>query len=124
MIRIGLDLVASGDEASLPMPPGRREGFGGQRVRLSIIDNGPGISPEVRSRLFEPYFTSKVKGSGLGLAIVKKIVEENLGRVAVLNRSDVSPGGGSGAMAVVEFAKLEDATENDGLMPLKLSAHG
>jgi PAS domain S-box-containing protein len=124
MIRIGLDLVASGDEASLPMPPGRREGFGGHRVRLSIIDNGPGISPEVRSRLFEPYFTSKVKGSGLGLAIVKKIVEENLGRVAVLNRSDVSPGGGSGAMAVVEFAKLEDATENDGLMPLKLSAHG
>jgi nitrogen fixation/metabolism regulation signal transduction histidine kinase len=50
----------------------------GQRfTRLSVLDNGPGLIAEIKSRLFEPYFTSKPKGSGLGLAIVKKIVEEN-----------------------------------------------
>lgn len=84
----------------------------GQWARLSVTDSGPGISADTRSRLFEPYFTSKAKGSGLGLAIVKKIVEENHGRVSLMNRSELWPSGGAGAVACVEFAKLQNAADN------------
>ena len=83
-----------------------------ERVRLMVLDNGPGLLPETRGRLFEPYFTSKAKGSGLGLAIVKKIVEENHGRVSLVNRQEIDPGQIVGAAAVVEFAKLDQATHN------------
>lgn len=85
---------------------------GAQRIRFAVLDSGPGIAPEARARLFEPYFTSKAKGSGLGLAIVKKIVEENLGRVNLTNRVDLWPSHPSGAVATVEFAKLENASDN------------
>jgi nitrogen fixation/metabolism regulation signal transduction histidine kinase len=55
-------------------------------VRLSIIDNGPGFSPKILARAFEPYVTSKARGTGLGLAMVKKIIEEHGGRIDIQNR--------------------------------------
>jgi signal transduction histidine kinase len=44
------------------------------KVRLCVADDGPGMSAEVRSRIFEPYFTTKRSGSGLGLGLVKQAV--------------------------------------------------
>ena len=55
-------------------------------VRLSVADNGPGFSPRILSRAFEPYVTSKIKGTGLGLAVVKKIVDEHGARIELKNR--------------------------------------
>lgn len=46
---------------------------------LSVADNGSGISPEIREKLFEPYFTTKSKGTGIGLFISRRIIEENMG---------------------------------------------
>jgi nitrogen fixation/metabolism regulation signal transduction histidine kinase len=55
-------------------------------VRLSVADNGPGFSPRILSRAFEPYVTSKAKGTGLGLAVVKKIIDEHGARIELKNR--------------------------------------
>lgn len=50
-------------------------------VRIAVRDNGPGIAPELRDRIFEPFVSDKEKGAGLGLAIVKDIAEACHGRV-------------------------------------------
>ena len=55
---------------------------------LIVEDNGPGIPPDMLTRLFEPYVTTKPKGTGLGLAIVKKIAEENRADIRLENYFD------------------------------------
>ena len=57
----------------------------GQRARLTIKDNGPGFPPQILSRAFEPYVTTKARGTGLGLAIVKKIVDDHGGEIRLAN---------------------------------------
>ncbi len=52
-------------------------------ARLEIADNGPGMAPEVKARLFEPYFSTKPEGTGLGLAIVSSIVADHSGFIRV-----------------------------------------
>ena len=52
-------------------------------ARIIVADNGPGISPEDRERLFLPYFSTKVSGMGLGLPIVHEIVTEHGGTIRV-----------------------------------------
>jgi two-component system nitrogen regulation sensor histidine kinase NtrY len=60
-------------------------------VRVHIADNGPGLSEEERSRLFEPYFSRKKGGTGLGMTIVRSIVTDHRGYVRAQNRE----GGGT-----------------------------
>jgi two-component system nitrogen regulation sensor histidine kinase NtrY len=52
-------------------------------VTLEVADNGPGIDPRMRARIFEPYFSTKRGGTGLGLAIVSSIVTDHHGFVRV-----------------------------------------
>ncbi len=59
----------------------------GTRVRLTVKDNGPGFPPQILSRAFEPYVTTKSKGTGLGLAIVKKIVDDHGGEIRLANNN-------------------------------------
>jgi two-component system nitrogen regulation sensor histidine kinase NtrY len=55
----------------------------GRRVRITVSDRGPGIEPDARARLFQPYYSTKVSGMGLGLAIVQEIVQEHGGTLRV-----------------------------------------
>lgn len=50
---------------------------------LTIADNGPGIAPEIREQLFEPFVTTKARGAGLGLAIAQAIVDAHGGSIAI-----------------------------------------
>jgi two-component system nitrogen regulation sensor histidine kinase NtrY len=54
-----------------------------QTVRLEVADDGMGVRPEDRRRIFEPYFSTKTHGTGLGLAIVSRIVADHRGYVRV-----------------------------------------
>ena len=54
-------------------------------IRFSVSDNGKGFSEQVKTRVFEPYVTTKSRGTGLGLPIVKKIVEEHSGAIQIEN---------------------------------------
>jgi len=53
------------------------------KVCLEVADNGRGLPPEVRARIFEPYFSTKRDGTGLGLSIVSAIVEDHRGYIRV-----------------------------------------
>jgi signal transduction histidine kinase/DNA-binding response OmpR family regulator len=50
-------------------------------VLIEVADDGPGVLPEVRDRLFEPFVTTKTQGTGLGLAISQQIIEEHRGAI-------------------------------------------
>jgi nitrogen fixation/metabolism regulation signal transduction histidine kinase len=63
----------------------------GDYFAIDIDDDGPGIPPEMRHTVFDPYVTTKTDGTGLGLAIVKKIVIEHGGNIV----ADESPLGGA-----------------------------
>src|SRR5262249_6627173 len=52
-------------------------------VRLRLSDDGPGIDPELKQRIFEPFVSGRPGGSGLGLAIVQRAVEAHRGLVMV-----------------------------------------
>ncbi len=54
---------------------------------FEVSDNGPGIKPGERSRIFDPYFTTKQKGTGLGLAIVSSIVSEHQGNIRLYDNN-------------------------------------
>ena len=75
----------------------------GDRVRLRLRDNGPGIAPEHLSRIFDPFFTTKPvgKGTGLGLSISYGIVEQHGGRLTAGNHAL------GGAEFVLELPRAE-----------------
>ena len=56
-------------------------------VRVVVADNGPGIPPSERDKLFMPYYSTKKRGSGLGLAIVRRIVAEHGGSIDVTDNT-------------------------------------
>jgi signal transduction histidine kinase len=74
----------------------------GDRARLVVSDNGPGVPDDIKKKIFDPFFTTKLEGgTGLGLAITRQIVEDAGGAIAV----EDTPGGG--ATFVVELPIVE-----------------
>jgi signal transduction histidine kinase len=91
LVNNALDASLAGKRVQLKAMPGRRG-----RVQLQVIDEGSGISPEHRTQIFNPYFTTKqhgraIRGFGLGLTIVQKIAALHGGSVTV----ESAPGQGA-----------------------------
>lgn len=80
-----------------------------QRMELHVQDDGPGISPEVRAHLFEPFYTTSSKGTGLGLYLARELCLNNEARLDYEYRFDSrdSPDGGrrSSGRFVITFAQ-------------------
>jgi two-component system sensor kinase FixL len=64
---------------------------GGAHCRIAFADQGPGIPPEIRDRVFTPFFTTKSRGTGLGLPTCRRLVEAHGGTIEV----DCPPDGGT-----------------------------
>lgn len=56
------------------------------KVKISFVDNGPGIPPTVKALLFDPFFTTKDEGTGLGLSVSRKIIENHNGKMEVKSK--------------------------------------
>jgi PAS domain S-box-containing protein len=63
----------------------------GGSCRIAVADTGPGIPPEIRDRIFKPFFTTKARGTGLGLPTAKRLVDIHHGRISV----ECPPAGGT-----------------------------
>jgi len=82
----------------------------GENIVIDVVDNGIGLPKENRSRLLEPYVTTREKGTGLGLAIVGRIVEEHGGIIELRDAAEKIPGQ-RGAWVRVQFAAAGKAEE-------------
>ncbi len=75
-------LRATANGRGVEVAVGRR----GARTSIRVLDNGPGVSPEILPRIFDPYFSTHDSGTGLGLAIARRIAEEHGGGIQARNR--------------------------------------
>jgi signal transduction histidine kinase len=88
-----------------------REGQNVDGVEVRICDTGPGIAPELREQIFNPFVTTKKSGVGLGLSIVSKIVDGHHGSIRVEGASDPSGDGGNrGACFVIFLPAASEAS--------------
>ena len=76
---------------------------------LYVADWGPGIAPEVRERLFEPYVTTRTRGSGLGLAVCRRIVAEHRGQLGLVPGTTLVDRPPASTVFRVLFPALADA---------------
>lgn len=73
-------------------------------IRVSVADTGPGVPEEVRSRIFQPFFSTKPQGTGFGLSVALRTVEEHGGKLELA----ADPGAESGAVFVVELPLVSE----------------
>ena len=85
----------------------RGEGAGSQRI--TVFDNGPGITAAAAKKLFRPFFTTKSKGTGLGLAVVQKIIVQHGGQVEARNRPE---GGAAFIVTLPVCQRTREAVES------------
>ncbi len=88
LVRNAIEAMANSDRRALTIATSLDSAG---MVEVSVSDTGPGLSPAIRARLFEPFVTSKPSGLGIGLSICRVIVEAHGGRL----QADDVPGGGT-----------------------------
>ncbi len=105
------NIIKNATEAISAVPPaeiGRGRihvstGRDGDDIVIDVVDNGVGLPKENRTRLLEPYVTTREKGTGLGLAIVGKILEDHGGQIELHDAAEKTPGA-RGAWVRLRFA--------------------
>jgi two-component system nitrogen regulation sensor histidine kinase NtrY len=106
------NIIKNATEAIEQVPPeelgkGRIDVIAGREdddIVIDVIDNGIGLPKVARSRLLEPYVTTREKGTGLGLAIVGRVLEDHGGRIELKDASDFRSGQ-RGAWMRLRFAR-------------------
>jgi signal transduction histidine kinase len=82
-----LNILNNAAEAMKQMEAGKEivvtSSVEGERVILTISDSGPGIAPDVKDKIFDPYFTTKSDGTGIGLSLSHRIVTDHGGLLTV-----------------------------------------
>jgi two-component system nitrogen regulation sensor histidine kinase NtrY len=114
------NIIKNATEAIEAVPPaeldkGRIEVIAGRDnddIVIDVIDNGIGLPKVARSRLLEPYVTTREKGTGLGLAIVGRVLLDHGGRIELNDASDIRPGA-RGAWMRLRFAISGQAPSAD-----------
>jgi two-component system nitrogen regulation sensor histidine kinase NtrY len=96
---------------------------GSGRIVIDVVDNGIGLPAENRSRLLEPYMTTREKGTGLGLAIVRKILEDHGGGIELLDAPKTNPEDTGTLVRLTLAAHAEIEPETD-LQNQTVTAHG
>lgn len=74
-------------------------------LELHVQDDGPGITPEVRAHLFEPFYTTSSKGTGLGLYLARELCLNNGAKLDYESRLDAGAGGRASGRFVITFAQ-------------------
>jgi signal transduction histidine kinase/CheY-like chemotaxis protein len=105
-----LDVTIKEVEIQSPITVGHISVTPGSYIQLIVTDTGCGMSPEVLSHVFEPFFTTREvgKGTGMGLAVVDGIVRKHRATITVNSRE------GIGTSFTIFFPSLEAALSNDG----------
>jgi signal transduction histidine kinase len=99
-----LDAIGAGGRVTLRASKSRNPLDGSSRIRITIADNGQGISAAALPRIFEPFFTTKGStGNGLGLWVSKQIIEKHGGSIWVRSRT-CEPHGTTFSMVLPEHA--------------------
>ena len=75
--------------------------IGPTQAFVTVSDNGPGLTPDIAARLFEPYATSKPQGTGLGLAIAQRIAIEHNGELSLVANATQQDGARGAAFRLV-----------------------
>jgi len=86
LVRNGAESASNSPNPAVTVRGNTSGGKEGRSQFVHVLDNGGGISPDVASKLFRPFFTTKVNGTGLGLAVVQKILVQHGGQVEASNR--------------------------------------
>jgi two-component system, NtrC family, nitrogen regulation sensor histidine kinase NtrY len=92
-------------------------------IVIDLVDNGIGLPKENRSRLLEPYVTTREKGTGLGLAIVGRIVEEHGGRIDLRDASDKIAGQRGAWVRLIFSAEGKPASDTNEPQTLSEQSH-
>jgi two-component system sensor kinase FixL len=87
LIRNSVDALVAAPRREIALESSLR----GDEVEVRVADTGPGLTPEIRARLFEPFVTTKATGMGIGLSICRSIVDAHQGRIWASDK----PGGGT-----------------------------
>ena len=88
----------------------------GENIVIDVVDNGIGLPKENRSRLLEPYVTTREKGTGLGLAIVGRIVDDHSGSIELREAAE-RIAGQRGAWVRIQFASAGKAEPSEPKQP-------
>ncbi len=111
MQQVVINLISNAEQAMIEARHGHTirltTGVVEGRIQMRVSDDGPGIPPEIRERVLEPFFTTKKEGqgTGLGLSLCNGIVQEHGGRIRVESQP------GEGATFIVDLPIQHEAVE-------------